>query len=454
MAVIELDLDAPPTPTGSRPPIRALRPVALVVVALLALVLGGSAPATPVLWRQVTFVPVSDEDSRFVLDGGRLYTVDRPPGVIGEVAAVDLATAEPLWSFTTPAQSRNGGDSFFTRTNLSVSGDRVLVQGEDFATSVLDAGTGEVRWTAPGRVEPLGAGRAMVQRTEFRRGTEYDLRSGDAGALYWSSEGRPHTEPPLRTEITGVDLRTGQRSWTERSPGSVFTAPVDGGTGLLVAGHRRIAVLALDTGAVRREIPMPAGWSADVSSLATAGDLLLARSGPAEQAGRVSAYDIATLQVRWEQPDPPADSGPIAGGCAGLPCRDDESGMTVLDPRTGEPAWQAGPDVRLVRRGGAVLEMGAVSHQPVAVRDADTGEVRTSLSAWDATYAESAPDRPLVVSRIEAQRRSVAFGALTPGATTVQPLGDGGPVVLECFSDDRYVACRVPGGIQVWAYRA
>ena len=453
MAVIELDLDAPAAPTASRPPIRVLRPVALVVVALLALVLGGSAPATPVLWRQVAFVPVSDEDSRFVLDGGRLYTVDRPPGVVGEVAALDLTSAEPLWSFTTPAQSRNGGDSFFTRTNLTVAGDRVLLQGEDFATSVLDAGTGEVRWTAPGRVEPLGAGRGLVQRTEFRRGTEYDLRSGDAGALYWSSEGRPHTEPPLRTEIAGVDLRTGQRLWTERSPGSVFTAPVDGGTGLLVAGYRRIAVLDLDTGAVRRERTMPAGWGGEISSLETAGDLLLARSGPAERAGSVTAYDIATLEVRWQKPDPPTGPGPFGDGCDGLPCRDDGSGMTVLDPRTGEPAWRADSDVRLVRRGDAVLEMSAFSHQPVGVRDA-AGQARTSLSNWDVAYAESAPDLPLVVSRIEAQRRSIAFGVLKPGATTVQPLGDGGPVVLECLSDDRYVACRVPGGIQVWAYRA
>jgi hypothetical protein len=92
--------------------------------------------------------------------------------------------------------------------------------------------------------------------------------------------------------------------------------------------------------------------------------------------------------------------------------------------------------------------------QPVRMRDPATGASLVELSDWNGVSAAGESDQPLVVSRIEPARESTVFGVLPLGGTKVQPLGYAGAVTIECSSNDRYVACRVPGGIEVWAYRA
>jgi hypothetical protein len=447
VAVIELDLDAPPpVPARTRPPLRALRPAALVAVALLTLVLTGAAPVTNTLWRPIGFVPLSDEDSRFAVEGGRLYTIDSRAGQPREVTAVDLTSGDTIWRYTTAYERRNGGDVLYTRPNLTTAGDQLLVQGTDFATSVLDAATGEVRWSTPVRPEPLGGGHGLIQETTFRKGTDYDLRSGDAGLLYWGSDGRPHTEPPLRTVMSGVDMRTGQRQWTTPIPGAVWTGTV--GDGLLVVAYRKLMVLQLDGGAVLRERDMPAGWGDDISFVELSGDLLLVNATD----GTLTGYDVTTLQPLWSRPAP-TKGELLEGGCVGLPCRVGAGGVAVLDPVTGEPAWRTGRDTRLDRRGDLVIESQPRSNQALALRDLTTGTIRVPLDSWNGPMAASTADQPLVVTRTEGDDRT-AFGVLRPGDTAVQPLGDAEGVLLECVSADRYVVCRVPGGIRAWAYRA
>jgi hypothetical protein len=453
VAVIELDLDAPPAPSSVRPPIHLLRPLGLALAVVLLLAVGGSGTTAslPTLWRSLGVVPLAGDDSRYELSGDHLYTVGSPFEVRYDISAWSLDPMRRDWTFT--ARSTATGDGVYSRANLAPADGVLLLQSESFATSILDPATGAVRWTTPGWPVPLGAGRALVQESHFRPGTEYDLKSGDPGELFWSSSGQPHTEPPLRTSLYGTDIRTGERIWTAEAPGSVFAAPIDGGSGVMVVAADKITVLDRGTGKVLRERAMPREpTDDDVAWVDVAGDLLLLRRGSDDQFGTVLAYATDTLEKRWEVEDPPGQV--YNGTCIGLPCLKEESGLTVLDPLTGRSAWQSARSVQLIKRGDEVLETRVESSHPMRIRDAATGVVRLDLQVWNGPSATSDQNQPLVVSRMDAERQASLFGVLRPGGTRVQPLGYAGALMIECSSSDRYVACRVPGGIQVWAYRA
>ena len=450
MAVIELDLHAPPAPAPTRPPIHLLRPLGLALTVVLLLTLGGAAPITPSLWRPLGMVPLGDDDSRYELSGDRLYILDSQVGTRREVSSWSLDLMRRDWTFATGAPTTDG---VYSRANLASVNGVLLLQSELFVTSVLDPGTGAVLWTTPGWPAPLGGGRGLIQESHFRPGTEYDLKSGDAGELFWSSSGQPHIEPPLSTSLSGVDIRTGKRIWTAESPGSVFTAPVDDGSGVLVVAADKLTVLDRDTGRVLREQAMPRRAGDDyVAWVDVVGEVLLVRRGPSDQVGTVVAYATDTLAKRWEAEDP-ADQA-YNGDCTGLPCLKGPAGLTVLNPRTGQAAWRVGRDARLVQRGDAVLQVQPSLDQPVRMRDPATGASLVELTHWNGTPAAGESDQPLVVSRIEPARQSTVFGVLPLGGTKVQPLGYAGAIMIECSANDRYVACRVPGGIEVWAYRA
>ena len=186
-----------------------------------------------------------------MLSGDRLYTVDSPFDVRGDVTS---------WSSTRfagtgpsrPGEShrRRGPDP--GRTLLAPVDGVLLLQGESFATSILDPETGAVLWTTPGWPSPLGAGRVLVQESQFRPGTEYDLKSGDPGELFWSSSGRPHTEPPLRTTVSRHRPGSGRRL-VRRRRGSVRMVPVPGDAGqVVVAASDQLILRAARTGEVLR----------------------------------------------------------------------------------------------------------------------------------------------------------------------------------------------------------
>jgi hypothetical protein len=453
VAVIELDLDAPPAPSSTRPPVHLLRPLGLALAVVLLLALGGAAPITPNLWRGLGVIPLTTEDYRYELHGDHLYTVDSPVDARRDVTAWSLDPVRKDWTFATQVDGAYDADVIHSRITIAPVDGVLLLQGDTFATSILDRGTGAVLWTTTGWPYPLGGGRGLIQESHFRTGTEYDLKSGDAGELYWSSDGQPHTEPPLRTVLHGVDIRTGERSWTAEAPGAVFTAPTEDGSGVLVVAADKLTVLDQHTGKVLRERAMPRLESDDdVAWVDMSGDLLLLRRSPADEWGTVTAYAMDTLEQRWEIPDPPGQG--YGGSCYGLPCQKEEAGFAVLEPRTGQPAWRTAGNLQLSKRGDAVLEMQPMSSRPLRLRDLATGAVRVDLNSWDGASATSDGDQPLVVSRIEPDSESTAFGVLRPGGTRVQPLGHAGAILIECSSNDRFVACRVPGGVEVWAYRA
>ncbi|HET6531968.1 MAG TPA: PQQ-binding-like beta-propeller repeat protein [Actinoplanes sp.] len=447
MAVIELDLDAPPASAASRPPARRVRPLGLTLAALLTLVLTGAVPAAPLLWQPLGVIPLNDPDGSFLLDGDRVYTVATGPGDNRLVTAWDADGLTRTWSTGIPAEQPAPG-VVASGVSLSVAGDAVQLTGSAYATTMIDAGTGRVRWTEPAPVLSTGAGIGITQETHFRAGTEYDQASGEPGDLYWSATGRPYTEPPRRTTVYGLDLTTGRRLWAADERGSALTVPVSGTAGaVLVISADRLALRDARTGTVRRQVDFPPATRP--SWVDTAGDLLLVRRGTANGGALISAYRMATVEPLWQIDEPP-DTGP-GGYCVGLPCRPDRYGVAALDPRTGLPQWRTGVNLDLTAWDGGVVEARGLGGGPTRLLSRATGQLRAPLHEWNRVVVTAR--EPLLLTRVAAVGET-SFGVLRPGSERVQPLGLGPGGASDCAISHRFVACRAAGGVAVWAYRA
>jgi outer membrane protein assembly factor BamB len=448
VALIELDLDAPPAPVVSRPPIRYYRYAGLLLTAILALVLGGAATtASHVIWRSAGSFALSGPDTSFQLLGDRLYTLDTA-GDQRMITAWSMSPLRQLWTTSTPLTRDPSSGALIRDGNvyLTGAGAYTLLQ-TPVGTTVLDNATGAIRWaTATPVLAADGVG--IVQETRFRPGTGYDETSGNPGPLYWSSTGQPHTEPPEQTTVRALDLATGRPLWSADEHGSVYVVPAAGdATGFVVVAADDLTERAAATGRIIRQHPLTVG---DVSYPDVDGDVLLLRHQEPDGSGVATAYSLDTLAPIWRLTEP-ADTG-NGSSCTDLPCRADASGVTVLDPRRGTPLWHAGTFVQLIRRGAGTLQIQGASGLPQRLRDPRHGVVLAQLSDWD-SVADSDPDDPIVLFRAEPPDGHAAFAVVPPGGHGVQPLGRAAGQVRECSADDRHIVCRTGGAIQVWSYR-
>ncbi|GAB1642362.1 PQQ-binding-like beta-propeller repeat protein [Krasilnikovia sp. MM14-A1259] len=447
MALIELSTDpaAPPAP-ARRPVLGTHRRLGLAVAAVLVLALAGAVPAAAVFWRRSGLVPLAD-GAEFQVAGGRLYTFDAVDGR-RVTSAWTMRPLRRLWRAATTTDDMPGGMLQGGSSVQAIGGHVLLRAGQ--ATTVLDARTGAVQWASPVPVLPLTDDVAMVQAEQFRPGTEYDESSGAPGALYFSSDGQPHTEPPEVTELRGVDLTTGRTRWSARFPGSIYPARARGRTpGVVVMAAGRLTLRAADTGAVLREQPLPpiAGtqsWGDVV------GDLLLVRQAAAGDGTVVTAYALDTLAPRWRRTEP-SDAGNSAT-CTGLACEKVRSDLVVLDPGTGRPRWRTGGNVDLQTGAGYAVEVQSGQSRPLRAVDPASGAPLVDLTGWQ-TFAAGPAAAALVLSRRD-DGRGTSFGVLLPGRRVVQRLGTSGIALTDCSADARFVACRAPGGVEVWAYSA
>ena len=451
MALIELDLAAPPgQPLSSAPPARRYRLTGLIVAAVLVVALGGAVPLGSLVWHYLGMVPLPGPvgpESPFQLDGDRAYTT-AGSGTGRVVTAWALAgPPHQLWHVPFPARVVGPDQVTFGDVRVNRAGDVVLLS-DGPATTAVDARTGAVRWRSPIPVQTLAGDRiGLVQEPEFRDGTVYDQNSGAPGPLYFSASGEPHTEAPVRTVVRGVDLRTGVTVWSAALPGSIN---LFAGTGLLILSSDRLTLRSPDTGAVLHEtlLSKVAGQPPYAGQLA--GDVVVVFYGADDSDQRqMVGYSAGTLRPLWGRPEAKVLINP--GACDGVICAYDGSGRAVLDPATGQQRWRAPDDLDLAQRGADVLESGGNPAVPVRLASPVNGDQRLDLAGWRSDVSGSA-DQPVVLRR-RVESGATAFGVVVGDPTAIKVLGQTRGVVGDCTADDRFVVCRAAGGLQVFAYR-
>jgi outer membrane protein assembly factor BamB len=448
VALIELDLYAPAEPeraAAGHAPLGRGRYVRVATLLILLLALVAAEPSRSVLWRHVGLAPITAPDGTYQLVDGRLFTFDWSADRV-VTTAWTLEPLRRLWSHTAAATSDNDGmtPSFGWAVDTA-AGDNVVLQS--FARStVVDARTGTVRWSSPGPLTPVAGGRVGLRYDqEFRPGTEYDQSVGAVGPLYASTSGVFHTEPPARTTLHALDMRTGRQLWQTAFSGAVIAT--DGRTGpgvIVVVAADRLSVLAAGTGAVVRERRLPGPPPVDVT-FGDADDRVVLLRHNARQGGTVTAYSMDTLEPLWRRSATPEGSPSF---CAGMLCANDGGGVDVLDPATGLPRWRTATGA-LFGRDRAMIELADRENRPLAVRDPATGAVQVDLDGWT-WIAYGRDDTPLLLGRLDGP--ATLFGVLPPGRRAIQPLGYSPTPVANCESDARYVACRLLGGVELWAY--
>jgi outer membrane protein assembly factor BamB len=453
VALIELDLTAQPDlPLSSPPPAYRLRLPGLLVAVVLAIALGGAAPVTPTLWRYLGVVPApGGQEAPFQLAGGRVYTVATAGADRVTTAWAVQQPPRRLWTVRFPARVAGPDDVAFGGVDASPAGDVVLLSDGPAITAV-DLHTGRVRWRSPTGVLPLAGGRIGVTQTQvFRPGTRYDQESGAPGLLYFSSTGEPHVEPPLRTELRGIDLRTGAALWTVPLPGAinVFAAP-GGAAAVLVLTSDRIERLAGDTGTVDRAVTLPKVGGTGPANGDLSDGLIRVRYGDYSFAGHEVAYAADSLARRWQRDVPEVLLDPP--NCGGVLCAGPRAALDVIDPATGQAAWRAPADVDLDRQGGYLVEIDSGTGAPIRLVDPATGAVRLRLDGWRAEISGGA-DQPIVLRRAEPAGRS-AFGVVLADRDKLQLLGETDGPISDCTADRSHVVCRGGAGLRIWAYRA
>ncbi|MCO8270886.1 PQQ-like beta-propeller repeat protein [Actinoplanes sp. TRM 88003] len=449
--MIELDLTAPPDPTlNAPPPAHRYRVPGLVLVAVLVLTIGGAAPITPVLWRYLGAVPApGGPESPFQLSGGRVYTV----AVSGfHRVTTAWSIAEPprqLWQNTLRFEATDPDDMGWGGLYAQQVGDVVLFSYR-FTTAVVDARTGRTRWTSPATVTPLPGGRVgLVPEYEFRPDTVYDQASGEPGQLFFSATGEPHTEPPLRTDVRGVDLATGRTLWTVGAPGAVnvSVAPGDEPAVLMLSSDRLQRIDGL-TGAVVRTTPMAQFQGEGPTGGAVVDGLMAVTFGQDGLPRKEVAYSAETLEQRWSRPVPELTD---PASCSELFCSGERRTLDVLDPATGAARWRAADDVDLSKQDGYVIELDSESGLPRRLADPVTGATRVDLAGWPHELLGQ-PGGPMVLRRGHDGGAS-SFGVVLAQRDLIQPLGRTDGPVSDCAADERHVVCRTEGELRIWAYR-
>ncbi|MEU4425956.1 PQQ-binding-like beta-propeller repeat protein [Actinoplanes sp. NPDC024001] len=331
-SVIELgdvsDRSAGPHPDDALPRLdrRLVRRLGAAAVALVcAVAFGGSAAPGPPTVHEAWSLPVGEPQAA-IIAGGATF-VHRMAGGRAELAAYDLATGAPRWTW--PAgpelgilEALPGAGILLLRTGqLSVeqpfpdgSTGTLIFHRE---TTALDPATGDRLWTRPGEPLPGTTGEVLLeQRDEQGAVRSLSLVTARDGKQIWR-------RPATGVQTATVGLRDGR-------PHAIVTATAAG----------VISVLAYADGRPVRSRSLR--WQATRPSsgydtwLRVVGDrLFVMLTEP--RGSTVTAYRLDTLQQLWQKP---ADRYPDVHDCGALLCQTDDEILSGVDPATGERRWE------------------------------------------------------------------------------------------------------------------
>ncbi|GAA2598120.1 hypothetical protein GCM10010399_31050 [Dactylosporangium fulvum] len=430
-----------------------LRWIALVAVALTTL--GVLAAATP----SASTEPVFTFDDFRVLNveasGDRLIIQRYQPGGAGtRVEVLSLRDGTRLWSMGLGLDQHL---TFLTDNVMALTAD--VPAGSTPTLTVLDAATGERLWQ---RTQPAA------------------LRRAGGRILAEDATGVTDKGQPAGVDLTGeilveqherrylaLDERTGATVWEVRVPrGSVADFSwfdEDSGPGLMfeLSPTGLLRIRDLDTGAVIATHQLD--WSGTVSGF-TVGDLFH-ESGPAvpdkmliSKAGErgMDVYDRGTGRLLWRwQDDRSNGSGGSPYPCAAdLFCLRDESGLTGVDPGTGEQRWHLDRYTDLLGRDGDILvlttrEPSETAARPVVTVDARTGRVVRVLEGWRPVV--SLPGGRLVSWR-RVDDRTAVLGVVDPRSGRITVIGRSNEWYgqHQCLQRRNMLVCVVDGVLSAW----
>ena len=441
-ALIELgaDFSVPAEPVRRGP--RSRRPLAVAVVVLLALLLGGGTVSSHGPLRRLFTVPIGQE-GQFLVRAGVLYVGDATT-----FSAYDMRSGAQRWRV-------DMGD--LVRSFSLEPADGVLLGylGDEADTvAAVELGTGAVLWRRPNTsVDPVPGSDVLVLRGEL-------------------------VSPTGTTSLQGVRARTGQVLWSMELPAFahelVVTEPpagaspqiavfydtselVDATDGLGVAGSvgartaRQAEVIDAVSGRVLQQAALLGRGGQplrpdDASAVAAVGDLLLV-AADLGGAGYLLAYDLGTLALRWQVPSPGQVS--LAQSCAPLLCVFGDQAMITI----------AGADGRVVATGQNWLYARQLTpDRLLAAPEGAGGEAlidgRLRVLAPLGLWAPASLNLPLVFSQPDRDSGDSWFGVLDPTGGRVVPVARVAGLVGACAADAGAVACHVTGDrLAVWSLR-
>jgi hypothetical protein len=275
-----IDLDARPVerPRAARP--AGARSVVAGVGIVLVLLAGGAAPPGD---GPVEVASTGDRAARdIVLTGDAFYSAH----LGGDIQAQPLRPGAPRWEVRVPA----------LQPGLALRGPWLVVAGGDTDVTLLDPGTGQVRWQSS---------------------------AGDAVRVL---DSRVAVGGPRGVSV--IDPATNRTIWSR--PDATGTLDAEGDRLVVVDNRNRVTVFA----------------AADGRIVAGPRDLVAGNLAPAVRlAGRqlvvngesfIDAYRLDDLTWLWRRP---ARGTRDVAMCAEWLCLTGHEGLIVLDPRDGAERW-------------------------------------------------------------------------------------------------------------------
>lgn len=380
-----IDLDVVPAPA---PPVRRRDRrwwgFAAVTVVVLLVLGGAAAPSRPVVFPRVTSTGDRQVTST-LLTADTLYSVHDDTGEDSTaIVARPLPAGGPAWEARIPMMSADS-------VRLTSMGSVLVVQ-DDTSVKILDGATGKDRWDAAGET-PLAVGNGtLLLRSE---GAEVHLDDAETGRARW------------RQQVDSVD--------GSLDPAGRYVFLVDYAFSMQVRSAVDGRLLA------SRDIGQP-----DAAAPVIIGDraYLLGSS-------TVTAVNLPDLTPAWTG-KPLVLIPRQVMTCGDLLCVRGDSGVSALDPATGELRWTA-PD-GLGWSGGVFLRTDGRN----ALVDPATGRVVRDLGRGRAAgdlMLRADGDRTQVTDL----RTGRLYGPLPSG---VAPFG--------CVTAGEFLACAEHGGTTVW----